>query len=51
MILSHFHSWRRINDEMIPNNMAEFRDNGVTHLVWCNCWCGTDGAREACFWT
>jgi sugar phosphate isomerase/epimerase len=24
---------------MIPNNMAEFRDNGVTHLVWCNCWC------------
>ena len=38
MILSHFYSWSKANDLLIPNVMAEFRDNGVKHMVFGDYW-------------
>lgn len=33
---AHFYSWNKINDEMLPNIMSEFRWNGVKDLVFGN---------------
>ena len=38
MILSHFYSWSKVNDLLMPNVMAEFRDNGVKHMVFGDYW-------------
>ncbi len=38
MILSHFYSWSKVNDLLMANVMAEFRDNGVKHMVFGDYW-------------
>lgn len=34
----HYYSWKIVPDEMIPGIFAEFRDNGVEHLVFSSIW-------------
>jgi len=36
--LSFYYSWQFVPDAMIPNIMAEFRENGVRHLVFSHIW-------------
>lgn len=36
--LFHYYSWNVVPDKMIPNIFAEFRDNGVGHLVFSHEW-------------
>ncbi len=37
--VSHFYQWEKLPDVYLPSGMAEFADNGATHLTFTIGWC------------
>lgn len=48
--ITYYYSWESVSDAMIPNVMAEFRENGVENLVMSHIWLDRI-LRDMSFWS
>ena len=48
--IAYYYSWESVSDAMIPNVMAEFRDNGAENLVMSHIWLDRI-LRDPKFWS